>query len=337
MKLKRTIALCAALLFSGAAPAQVAAPGFGPDGRLRIAQFTDMHLDLSTPYRQAQAEKTLAQMRDILCTEHPDLLIFTGDIVTGAPAREAWLRVLSVAEEARIPYCVVLGNHDAEQDLSRQEIARLVTAGQYSLDRLDAAGELADVVLEAGGAARKPAALLYCLDSHDYSTVEGIEGYGWFTVGQVAWYRERSAAYAAANGGEPLPALAFFHIALPEYVAAWRNPENSHVGRAAEDECPGALNAGMFAAMAECGDVMGIFVGHDHDIDYIVAENGIALGYGRFSGDDTTYNNLRHGVRILVLTEGERGFETWIRERDGRRVDHVRFDGHRIIKVRTEA
>ena len=45
---------------------------------------------------------------------------------------------------------------------------------------------------------------------------------------------------------------------------------------------PGALNPGMFAAMAECGDVMGTFVGHDHDIDYVVAEKGIALGYGRF-------------------------------------------------------
>lgn len=336
MNLKRTMALCAALLWSGALCAQAAAPGFGPDGRLRIAQFTDMHLDLSTPYRQAQAEKTLAQMRDILRTERPDLLIFTGDVVTGAPARDAWQRVLAVAEEARIPYCVVLGNHDAEQDLTRQEIARLVTAGPHSLNRLDAAGELADAVLEAGGAEGRPAALLYCLDSHDYSTVEGIEGYGWFTAGQVAWYRERSAAYTAANGGKPLPALAFFHIALPEYVAAWRNPENTHIGRAAEDECPGALNAGMFAAMAECGDVMGTFVGHDHDIDYIVAENGIALGYGRFSGDDTTYNNLRHGVRILVLTEGERGFETWIRERDGRKVDHVRFEEGKIVKVRTE-
>lgn len=336
MNPKRILALCAALLFSGAAAAQVAAPAFGADGRLRIAQFTDMHLDLSTPYRQAQAEKTLAQMRDIIRTEHPDLLILTGDIVTGAPARDAWLRVLAVAEEARIPYCVVLGNHDAEQDLSRQEIARLVTAGPCSLNRLDASGELADVVLEVGGAGGSTAALLYCLDSHDYSTVEGVEGYGWFTAGQIAWYRDRSAACTAANGGRPLPALAFFHIALPEYVAAWRNPENTHVGRAAEDECPGALNPGMFAAMVKCGDVMGTFVGHDHDIDYIVAENGIALGYGRFSGDDTTYNNLRHGVRILVLTEGERGFETWIRERDGRRVDRVRFDGRNITKVRTE-
>ena len=128
-------------------------------------------------------------------------------------------------------------------------------------------------------------------------------------------------------------ARTFFHIALPEYAAAWRNPDNTHIGRAAEEECPGALNAGMFAAMAETGSVMGTFVGHDHDIDYLVAEKGICLGYGRFSGDDTTYNNLRPGVRMLVLAAGERGFETWIREDDGRVVDHVRFTEGKIIET----
>ena len=40
------------------------------------------------------------------------------------------------------------------------------------------------------GAPKSPAAtarrpLLYCLDSHDYPTVEGIDGYGWFTPEQV--------------------------------------------------------------------------------------------------------------------------------------------------------
>lgn len=333
MNLKKHLFLLCALCAACSVRAQVAAPAFGADGRLKIAQLTDTHLDLGTPYRRAEAEKTLAQLRAVLEAERPDLVLFTGDVVTGRPAREAWERLVAVLAEYRTPFCVVLGNHDAEQDLTRAEIARIVTSAPGSLNRLDAAGELADLVLEVPGAGGT-AALLYCLDSHDYSTVEGVEGYGWFTPGQIAWYRDRSAAYTAANGGRPLPALAFFHIALPEYVAAWRNPGNTHTGRAAEDECPGAVNAGMFAAMVEQGDVMGTFVGHDHDIDYIVAEQGIALGYGRFSGDDTTYNNLRHGVRLLLLSEGERGFETWIRERDGRIVDHVRFSDGKISKVR---
>ena len=87
------------------------------------------------------------------------------------------------------------------------------------------------------------------------------------------------------------------------------NPENTHIGRAAEEECPGALNAGMFAAMVEAGDVMGVFVGHESRHRLRGGRKGHRTGgYGRFSGDDTTYNNLRHGVRVLVLTEGERGW-----------------------------
>ena len=92
----------------------------------------------------------------------------------------------------------------------------------------------------------------------------------------------------------------------------------------------------MFAARVETGSVMGTFVGHDHDIDYLVADKGICLGYGRYSGDNTTYNDLRPGVRLLVLTEGERGFETWIREDDGRMVDHARFSDGKITEIAVE-
>lgn len=328
---KITTLMCAVALWCSA-QAQAPALHFGRDGKFRIAQFTDVHLDLGTPYRRAQAEKTIAQMRYILDAEHPDLVVFTGDVVTGKPAAEAWHRVLEPVAERNLPFCVVLGNHDARAGShtrgDRPHRHLVCRHAQYARRRgrtgRRGAGDRRDE--ETCGVALLPRLARY-------STIPSIDGYGWFTQEQVGWYRARSAAYTAANGGKPLPALAFFHIALPEYVAAWRNPDNTHVGRAAEDECPGALNPGMFAAMVECGDVMGTFVGHDHDIDYVVAEKGIALGYGRFSGDDTTYNNLRPGVRILVLTEGERGFETWIHERDGRIADHVEFRGGKVAKV----
>lgn len=306
---------------------------FDAKGSFRIAQFTDTHLDIETPYGEAQAERTLKRIKSVIETEKPDLAIFTGDVVTGDHAEKAWHLVLSTMSGLSVPFCVVLGNHDAEQDLSRERIAEIVTGYAGNLNTR-VSGELDDVVLEVKGADGGTAAVLYCLDSHDYSTIPEIDGYGWFTDAQIAWYRSRSAEYSASNGGAPLPSLAFFHIALPEYVAAWRNPENTHIGRAAEDECPGALNPGMFAAMVECGDVMGTFVGHDHDIDYLVAEKGIALGYGRFSGDDTTYNNLRQGVRIIVLHEGRRSFDTWIREDDGRTVDKARFAEGKISKLK---
>lgn len=308
---------------------------FAADGTFRIAQFTDMHLDPGTPERLAEADRSFARLDRIIRTERPDLLLFTGDVVTGAPAAAMWQRLLDTLERRGVPYCVVLGNHDAEQDLSRREIARRVASAPGSLNTLNDAGELADVELTVvGSATERVEAALYCLDSHDYSTVEGVEGYGWFDRWQIDWLRGCCDLRTRENDGEPLPALAFFHIALPEYVAAWRNPDNPRIGRAAEEECPGALNPGMFAAMVESRSIMGTFVGHDHDIDYLVIEKGICLGYGRYSGDNTTYNNLRSGVRLIRLTEGDRGFESWIREDDGRVVDRVRVAEGQIVKVR---
>lgn len=301
---------------------------FRDDKSFRIAQFTDMHLDPGTPYRRAQAEKTFARLSRVINTEKPDFIAFTGDIVTGKPAVEMWNRLIDTLDLYKIPFCVVLGNHDAEQELTRQEIAKLVVKSPYSLNKLNEAGELADMELKVlPSKGKKPAFAMYLMDSHDYATIEGLDGYGWFTPGQVDWIRNSCAGLTASNGGHNVPSLAFFHICLQEYETAWRNRSNSHIGRAAEDECPGVLNTGMYSAMVETGSIMGVFVGHDHDIDYIVSQYGIALGYGRFSGDDTTYNNLRPGARVIVVKEGQRAFESWIVEDDGRRVDHIDYDG----------
>lgn len=331
---KYILTLCIACVW-GTLAAQQPVLRFGDDRTFKIAQFTDTHLDPSTPVRHAESAKTFARIDRVLAVEKPDLVVFTGDVVTGPPAEGMWRRLLDTMAARGIPYCVVMGNHDAEQDLTRQRIAQVVTSYPGSLNTTDAAGELADRELTIlGSESSRPACVLYCLDSHDYSTLEGIDGYGWFTHGQVAWLRECCEARTASNDGRPLPALAFFHIVLPEYLPAWRDKRNSHIGRAAEAECPGALNTGMFAAMVETGSVMGTFVGHDHDIDYLVADKGIVMGYGRYSGDNTTYNNLRPGARLIVLKEGERSFDTWILEDDGRRVDCVRFSDGKITKIK---
>lgn len=308
---------------------------FDEKGTFKIAQFTDTHLDPSTPGRNAEAAKTFARIDRVLAAEKPDLVVFTGDVVTGPPAEGMWRRLLDTMTLRGVPFCVVLGNHDAEQDLTRQQIAQIVTSYPGSLNTLDDAGQLADrELVVCSRTSDRPACMLYCMDSHDYSQVKGVDGYGWFTTPQIAWFRECCTARTEANGGSPLPALAFFHIVLPEYLSAWRDKRNSHIGRAAEAECPGALNSGMFAAMVETGSVMGTFVGHDHDIDYVVADKGIAMGYGRYSGDNTTYNNLRPGVRLIELNESERGFDTWIREDDGRVVDSVHFSDGKITKIK---
>ena len=330
----KSIALLVALLISSFSVSAQKTLRFNEDGKFKILQFTDTHLGTgngASEYRCLQAEKTLARISRVVKQEKPDFIVLTGDIVTGGDASATWSRILDSLASFKTPFCIVYGNHDPERKLTRKEMSRPIVSTPYSLNRLNSAEELADVELEVlASQGDQPALLLYCMDSHDYSTIKSVKGYGWFTTDQIEWLRNSCNARTESNGGMSVPSLAFFHICLPEYSQAWDNPKKNSVGRAAENECPGALNTGMFAAMVETGSVMGVFVGHDHDNDYVVAEKGIALGYGRFSGDDTTYNNLRPGSRLIVLEEGQRAFRSWILEDDGRVVDRMRFQDGQI-------
>ena len=149
---------------------------------------------------------------------------------------------------------------------------------------------------------KKDAAILYCMDSHSYSQIKGIGGYDYIKFDQIRWYRENSAKYTKQNGGTPLPSLAFFHIALPEYNQAASDETAILVGTRKEKACAPQLNSGMFASMKEMGDILGVFVGHDHDDDYAVFWKGILLAYGRYTGGDTVYNNLSNGARVIEMT-----------------------------------
>ena len=92
-----------------------------------------------------------------------------------------------------------------------------------------------------------------------------------------------------------------------------------------ERACAPQLNTGLYTAMKEMGDVEGVFVGHDHDNDYVVNWNNILLGYGRYTGGNTVYNNLSNGARVIELTENEPGFSTWIRLGNDEVINKVQF------------
>jgi hypothetical protein len=289
---------------------------FNEDGTFKIVQFTDMHYRHGDP----RSDTTLLLIDRVLDAEKPDLVVYTGDIVTG-PVREGWNRVTAPVIERGIPFIVTLGNHDHEYNVTRDEIAALITAYPYNLNSPFGASpdRVMDNVIPIYGGKRQlqEKALVYCFDSGDYSSMNGISGYNWITPDQIQWYREQSLFYTLKNNHEPLPAVAYFHIPLPEYRLAFDDDKNTRYGVRKEDECSPVLNTGMFFAMKEMGDVMGTFVGHEHVNDYIVDYHGIALAYGHFSGWKTTYTAETNGVRLVILKEGKREFETWLHSLDG--------------------
>ena len=295
---------------------------FDADGKLKIAQFTDTHLCWDNP---TEFLKTYDQLCSILDAEHPDLVILTGDVATGdGGAAEVLDKFFSAIDERNIPFVSLYGNHDRERDLSEWDLAEAVTKHPMSLNTMEK-GYLDDIalpVLSADGS--KVAAVLYCMDSNDYAQVPEYAEYAWIAHSQIGWYEAESKAFSAANGNVPVPSYAFFHIPLPEFREAFDGKPVA--GQRKENECPGELNSGMLAAFVENCDVHGVFCGHDHDNDYVARKGEIALVYGRFSGDKTTYCNLERGIRIIELTEGDYGFRTWIRERSLEVVDDIAFE-----------
>lgn len=294
---------------------------FNKDGKFRIVQFTDVHY----VHGNDKSAISVERINEVLDAEKPDLVIFTGDVIYGRPAEEGMRTILNLASERKIPFGVTFGNHDDEQGLSRSQLLGIIKSIPYNLtDSVAGVDGVSNYIVPLKSSdGKKDAAVLYCLDSHSYSKVEGIGGYDYIKFNQIGWYRGNSRKFSEENGGKPLPALAFFHIPLPEYNQAASDETAIMVGTRKEKACAPQLNSGMFAAMKEMGDVMGVFVGHDHDDDYAVFWKGILLSYGRYTGGNTVYNNLANGARVIELKEGERSFNTYIRLKGGEIVNRV--------------
>ncbi|MDR2917351.1 MAG: metallophosphoesterase family protein [Tannerella sp.] len=297
---------------------------FNADKKLKIVQFTDVHYITD----DARSDGALENIRETLDAENPDFVVFTGDIVYGEPADKGLREVLGLVSERKIPFGITFGNHDDEFGLTREQLFEIAKNIPYNMISTapDVTGVGNYILPVTSSASDKPAFLLYCFDSNTYSSIEEVKGYGHIHFDQIAWYRKQSLAYTGNNGGIPVPSIAFFHIPLPEYNQAAADERAILTGTRKEKACAPELNSGMFVAMKEMGDIMATFVGHDHDNDYAVWWHGIMLAYGRYTGGNTVYNNLKpNGARVIEITEGEKGFRTWIRLYGGDIIHEIKY------------
>lgn len=289
---------------------------FHDDGTFKIVQFTDIHLR-----HVPESDIAYERVNQVLDAEKPDLVVYTGDLIFEQGAQDLMCKVVQLSADRQIPFAVTFGNHDWEQGQPNDTLYEMLRTIPYCAMPMRGEGSAArDFALPVLSHANdSAAALVYLFDSNAYSQQPGVGGYAYVDFDQVAHYRALSSSLTAANGGTPLPAVAYMHIPVPEYTYAWNDSRWPRYGMREEGECAAKLNTGLFAAFREKGDVMGMFCGHDHIDDYAVAYYDILLAYGRFTGGNTVYNGLPggNGARIVVLHEGERSLDTWIRTAEG--------------------
>lgn len=305
------------------AMAQMPELKFNSDGEFKIAHFTDLH------YKNGNKKSLVVNelISEVLETEKPDLILITGDLFYSKNVAKMMPQVMKEILDSGVPFGIMEGNHDAQFEATWQEIYDMFQALPGSVMPPRNERENPNYVVEImDDADNSVGAVLYCIDSNRYSQVKGIGKYAWLTDWQVRWYRDLSASYTRNNGGGPVPSLMFFHIPLPEFQYVMDEGKQKVIGTMQEKVCCPYINTGMFAAAVECGDVLGIFCGHDHNNDYAVAYYNILLAYGRYSGGNTVYNDLgANGARIIKLKKGERKFDTYIHLRGNEIINEATF------------
>lgn len=285
---------------------------FNDAGKFKIVQFTDIHFK---EYKQLERDSALAVINTVLEREKPDLVLLTGDICTSRNMELAWGIVTQPMINAEIPWAVVFGNHDHEHGYENKEIMEYLLSLPYNYSELgtDNISGTGNYVIEIKDKKlKRTKALLYCLDSNAYTKDTDdpeLGKYDWIKFDQIKWYREISKSYTQKNKNKAFPALAFFHIPLPEYKIVQQM--ETTIGEKDETVCSPAINSGMYNAMLEMQDVMGVFVGHDHNNNFIGCLNNICLAYGCKTGFGS-YGSFDKGARVIELVQGKRQFSTWI-------------------------
>ncbi len=298
---------------------------FRADGAFTIVQFTDTQDD------QQMDPRTVRLMEAVLDDQHPDLVVFTGDNIRLGPEtpEEVHRAIDAIARpvEARgIPWLMAFGNHDEDHTPSsgvdRAGMLEYYMSFPYNLNRsgpegVNGTGNMNVLVYASQG--EEPLFNVWALDSGRYSPdtlagqaveADGLRTYDWIRPTQVTWY-DRTSRELESRHRRKIPGLMFFHIPLPEVNLMWEHRENHAVtGEKNEDVAAGAFNGGLFGAVMDRGDVVGIFVGHDHVNDFVGDYFGVRLGYSANTGYGTyglqgeEVDRLR-GARVFVLKEDD--------------------------------
>ncbi|XP_015080920.1 probable inactive purple acid phosphatase 28 [Solanum pennellii] len=287
---------------------------FRSDGTFKILQVADMHYGngivtrcrdvLESEFNYCSDLNTTHFLRKMIHIEKPDLIVFTGDNIFGSSATDAaesLFEVFAPAIESGIPWAAVLGNHDQESTMTREELMSFISLMDYSVSQtfpmdpmkqqpmtnIDGFGNYNLEVRGAPGSYLSNSSVLnlYFLDSGDRAIVDGVRTYNWIRESQLSWLRGLSKRFQGqwkltdqSVEIPPLnPALAFFHIPIPEIR---QGPIKDIVGTYREYVACSLVNSGVLKTFISMRDVKAFFIGHDHNNDYCGNLEGMWFCYG---------------------------------------------------------
>jgi 3',5'-cyclic AMP phosphodiesterase CpdA len=251
--------------------------------------------------------KTQELQRNMINWVKPDLIVVSGDAVTGAAAdkqggfEKFWKKFTEPINEAQLPYAYILGNHDDDGSFDRVSIIALDDTNPLSLRKSSEAIENTTNFILPVGSSRDEnelAANIWLFDTGSYVCEGFPDSYGCVDFNTIDWYDQQSQQIKEEHGTN-VHHLAFLHIPIPEYRKMYDT--SSTYGNASDNVCCPFVNSGFFKHVEKNGDISAMFVGHDHQNDFGGWYKDVELVYGRKSGYNA-YGDIR-GARVIKLKE----------------------------------
>jgi hypothetical protein len=313
--------------------------------RFKILQLADLHYTGDPTYKCRNPPAGMSKSNctealttkfigDLLDTENPDFVVFTGDNVeTFYPQnRKLAMDTVTFGVEARgIPWAMVFGNHDDENGFRREEIYQIAASKELSYIQhgpaeVDGVGNYElNVKAPVDGSWGKQGSdvfRIYFLDSHGYPDrskySDVASSYDWVKQSQIEYYRKLSLSHPLGTNGRRLPAIMFFHIPLIEYSLF---SDGAKSGELNEGVASSSVNTNLFSTLVELNEVKATFVGHDHVNEYCYKRQGINLCYGGGAGFGRAYGreNFSRRGRVIewsINSENKCTIRSWKRHFD---------------------
>ena len=263
----------------------------------RILQITDLHFFHETAEKD---QATLADCRRQIERHHPDLVVISGDLWHDNPQGhgQSYLEfAIREFEGWGVPWTTCWGNHDLVDDYQRAHDALRQARGSCYRGEATHGDYRLEVRAGTDDATAAPRLDLFFLNSH-------ADGLG-------PWQAQSLKSMLTATArmdGRPVPALAFFHIAICEYET--RLTGTNFTGVKMEGAAHGREAGEIYPVLAGSGRIKACFCGHSHTNDYVVKTGPVDLHFGRSTGyAGYGGDRVRKGAKLIVVDLAKGSYE----------------------------
>lgn len=298
---------------------------------MRILQLTDLHFS-SCPFA-GEDVKTSDLVKRLVSEHKPDLIIATGDLISGYKTLDGlavFEQVVNLLDCFGVPVAITYGNHDSEVTYienilneALQHSGLLAQQNQYIQENYPAYYDIIqhfdqirpysrrdlhqivarmDNHVEKNGLAFSADREMYYFDVDAATRLLFLDSgdydfTGLSLYGAINFEQQEWLEKYAAD--EKRGSHLFIHIPLPEYAAAVQAGMAN--GNQAEKVCAPDYNTGTWARLKFRTNVKAVYCGHDHENDYSADYHGIQLNYGRSTGFNS-YGDVPKGARLIEIS-----------------------------------